>query len=111
MVACAVSDALGVRVPADRVAADTIVEHLRHQTVLLVLDNCEHVVAAVAALADRVLRSCKDVTVLTTSRVPLAVEGEGTWRSPSLAVPPASAADVYAVRQYDAGRLFIGRAL
>jgi len=56
---------------------------------LLILDNCEHVVAAAAALADEVLAGCPGVRVLVTSREPLRITGEALWPVPPLPVPPA----------------------
>jgi len=56
---------------------------------LLILDNCEHVVAAAAALADQVLAGCPGVRVLVTSREPLRITGEALWPVPPLPVPPA----------------------
>ncbi|GJG86093.1 hypothetical protein tb265_12740 [Gemmatimonadetes bacterium T265] len=121
----AVATVLGVRLASDHAAAAAIAEALRDGRALLVLDNCEHVVAAAAAFADGLLRACPGVTVLATSREALAVEGEVAWVVPPLAHPPradrayarggdppatslgATAADVGA---YDAVRLFVERA-
>lgn len=106
-----IADAIGVRVPADKDTTETLVGHLQRSAVLVVLDNCEHLVSAVAALTDRLLRACPGLSILTTSREPLAVEGEVTWRVPSLPVPPGASEEPDAVRQYDAVRLFIERAV
>lgn len=78
---------------------------------LVVLDNCEHLVAACAALADVLLRMCPALTVVATSREPLGVEGEITYRVPSLSVPGESApTPIEAVDQYEAVALFFDRA-
>src|SRR5262249_18217520 len=69
----------------------SLLDHLRARTALLLLDNCEHLVGACAALADAVLRGCPRVRVLATSRELLGIAGEVTWRVPSLAVPPVPA--------------------
>ena len=80
------------------------------QHVLLVLDNCEHVLAAAAALADRVLGRCPMVTILATSREVLSVAGETVWGAPCLSLPPADAADPDDLAHSDAAALFIVRA-
>src|SRR5262249_19893337 len=59
---------------------------------LLILDNCEHVVAAAAALADQVLADCPGIRVLVTSREPLRITGESLWPVPPLPVPPPTPA-------------------
>lgn len=79
---------------------------------LVVLDNAEHVVDAVAALAKALLEACPELRVLVTSREPLGVPGEVVWRVPSLSTPPG---DVVVPPErlvdHDASRLFIERAL
>jgi non-specific serine/threonine protein kinase len=82
----AVATALGVREQPPRPILNTLVASLRSRQLLLVLDNCEHLVEACAHVADAMLRSCPDVRLLATSREPLGVQGEITWRVPSLAV-------------------------
>ena len=69
----------------------SLLDHLRPRQALLLLDNCEHLLDACAALADAVLRGCPGVRVLATSRELLGFAGEVAWRVPSLAVPPAPA--------------------
>jgi predicted ATPase/DNA-binding CsgD family transcriptional regulator len=69
--------------PLPRLVADA----LQGKRVLLVLDNCEHLVEACARLAEYLLRTCQDLQVLATSRTPLRVDGEQLWRVPSLARP------------------------
>ena len=66
---------------------EAIVDMLRPRCALLVLDNCEHVVETVAMLVDRILRSCPRVSIIATSREPLAVPGEHVWTVEPLAVP------------------------
>ena len=58
--------------------------YLGERRVLLIVDNCEHLLDAAGALVDAVLASCPGVSVLATSRQPLGVDGEVTWRVPSL---------------------------
>src|SRR5262249_43777872 len=83
-VAHAVATAVGLREVPDRLLADALVGFLRDKSLLLVVDNCEHVVDAVARLMDGVLRTCPRVRILATSREPLGSVGETIWRVPSL---------------------------
>jgi predicted ATPase/class 3 adenylate cyclase len=82
-----VLETLGTREEAGRPLLATLTDHLHEKRVLLVLDNCEHLVAACAALAEAVVRRCPGVRVLATSREALAVAGEHRYRVPSLPVP------------------------
>ncbi len=90
---------------------DTLVEHLRPRRTLVVLDNCEHLLAACAELSDALLRTCPSLTMLATSRAPLGVPGEATWRVPSMSLPAQPRREpIETLRQSDAVRLFIDRA-
>ena len=93
---------------AHRPIVETVLDHLRARRSLLVIDNCEHVVAGCAALADTLLRECPALTIVATSREPLRVEGETTWRVPSMSTPGEGSAG--SLTAYDAVRLFIDRA-
>ena len=75
--------------PATGHYEDMIVTHLREKRLLLILDNCEHLVDACAALAEAVLRGCPGVRILATSRESLRITGEVTWRVPPLQTPDA----------------------
>jgi predicted ATPase/DNA-binding CsgD family transcriptional regulator len=102
---------LGVHESPRQPIAETLLEHLRGRHVLLVVDNCEHVIADCARLVDAILRSCSGVTVLATSREPLHVNGETVWRVASLAVPDAGALiDLREIAEYEAIGLFVDRA-
>ncbi|MCX5205101.1 winged helix-turn-helix domain-containing protein [Streptomyces sp. NBC_00237] len=83
----AVAAALDLRDQSARPAADAVVAHLRGRRLLLVLDNCEHLVGAVAALVLRLLRAAPGVRVLATSRERLGVPGEHVLLVPSLTLP------------------------
>jgi predicted ATPase/DNA-binding SARP family transcriptional activator len=76
----------------------TVVEYLRGRALLLVLDNCEHVLAPAARLVTQIVQQCPDVVVLATSREPLAVEGEQLWPVPPLPVEDATALFVQRAR-------------
>jgi len=80
----AVADTLHLKEQASRRLAETLADHLRERRSLLVLDNCEHVVDTVAELAVELLQECEGLKVLATSREPLRVPGEVTWRVPPL---------------------------
>lgn len=83
----AVAEALGVRFGRRRTPTDALVDFLAPRTLLLVLDNCEHVVDACAELVETLLVKCPDLHVLTTSREVLALTGETVWRVPPLTLP------------------------
>ncbi len=83
----AVAQVLGVREEAGRPLTTTLTDHLNQKHLLLVLDNCEHLVAACAALAGALLRACPRLHILATSREGLEVAGEQRYRVPSLPVP------------------------
>ena len=86
-VADAVARTLDVTVASSSAIVEAIVAQLEKRRLLIVLDNCEHVIAPAAALADALLQGCPDVRVLVTSREPLRIAAEYTYRLPSLRVP------------------------
>ncbi|MCG5214358.1 BTAD domain-containing putative transcriptional regulator [Streptosporangium soli] len=97
---------LAARGPAP---ADRLVTALAERETLLILDNCEHVVDAAAALARRLLDSCPGLVILATSREPLGITGETLVRLPPLEVPPPDLPPEAALT-YPAVRLFADRA-
>jgi predicted ATPase/DNA-binding SARP family transcriptional activator/DNA-binding CsgD family transcriptional regulator len=107
----AVADALGIRERPGQPLVDTLIDVLRTKQMLLVLDNCEHLIDAVALFVDTLLASCLRLRVLVTSREILGVAGEVVWRMPSLSVPRTDCLpDTGELTQYDAVRLFLDRA-
>ena len=107
----AVADVLGVREEAGRPLIRSLVDALKAKRILLVLDNCEHLVFACASLAADLLRACPGVHLLASSREPLHVTGETVYRLPSLSLPdPQQAQTADSLSQYEAVRLFIERA-
>jgi predicted ATPase/class 3 adenylate cyclase len=80
----AVATGLGLKEQPGRRMADTLIDHARQRNLLLVLDNCEHLVEPTAQLAAELLKGCEHLSVLATSREPLKVPGELTWRVPPL---------------------------
>jgi predicted ATPase/DNA-binding SARP family transcriptional activator len=89
---------------------ERLVAALAERRDLLILDNCEHVVAATAALADEVLADCPGVRVLVTSREPLRITGEALWPVPPLPVPPAPSDGNSQIAGYASVRLLADRA-
>lgn len=87
LVASTTAAALGLREEPGRDLVDTLMEYLRDRGLLLILDNCEHLIEACAALAGRLLRHCPKLRILATSREALNVDGEMVWRVPPLALP------------------------
>lgn len=109
----AVAPALAAVLSVDRTAmeaTDTVVEALRTRQTLLLLDNCEHLVGAVAPLVEAVLRRCPDVRVLATSRERLRFSGERVWPLHPLDTPGAGVMNPDAAARSPALALFVARA-
>jgi predicted ATPase/class 3 adenylate cyclase/DNA-binding CsgD family transcriptional regulator len=108
----AVALALGVVEQRGRQTVDAVFEHLAGKSLMLLLDNAEHLLAACAAFVDTALRRCPGLRVLVTSREPLRVEGEQVHEVPPLAVPvPGTLLPVATLSQSEAVRLFVERAV
>jgi predicted ATPase/transcriptional regulator with XRE-family HTH domain len=110
-----VAEAVDVAEQPDRTLRDTLVNALRTRRILLILDNCEHLIEACARLVDALLRGCPDVQILATSREALGVSGEVRWRVPSLRTPPHGrlvddARDPAALTRFESVLLFVERA-
>jgi predicted ATPase/class 3 adenylate cyclase len=111
LVPLAVAIALGLREEAGQPPTTTLVAALRARRLLLLLDNCEHLLDACAQLAEALVRACPYVQVLATSREALGLAGEVSWRVPSLALPhPAHLAAPAELLEVEAVRLFVERA-
>ena len=108
--ALAVATALGLSAPPGRSLAETLVDFLQAKRLLLLLDNCEHLVSACAELADSILRSCPLVRVLATSQEPLGIFGEVIHVLPPLSLPDESAGTPEPILRSEAVRLFVDRA-
>ena len=109
LVAVTVADVLGVRQEPGRPVLDTLVEAVGGRSLLVLLDNCEHVIGACAKLADALLRGCPNLALLATSREPLGIDGERVYRVPSMGTP-ADGDDAGAIRASEAVRLLADRA-
>lgn len=95
----------------NRPLVETLVEHLQSKQILLVLDNCEHLVVACAQLVDDLLSGCKNLKILATSREALDILSETAWSVPSLSLPDAQ--ETIAIKssnKYESIRLFVDRA-
>jgi predicted ATPase/DNA-binding CsgD family transcriptional regulator len=110
MVAAAVATAMGVPERPDQALRDTLTDGLRSRHLLVVLDNCEHLVGACAALVAGLSLACPRLHMLATSRVALAVEGETTFAVGPLPVPHPDARSASTVAAAEAARLFEVRA-
>ncbi|MBK9051159.1 MAG: adenylate/guanylate cyclase domain-containing protein [Chloroflexi bacterium] len=108
-----VAAALGLREEPGQPLIKTLSDHLRHKTMLLVLDNCEHLVDAAANLVAHLLSKCPSLRILTSSREPLGLTGEHSYAVPTLSMPPSGSRHLpplETLTQYEAVRLFIERA-
>jgi predicted ATPase/DNA-binding SARP family transcriptional activator len=102
---------LGVRAEGGGSAEEALIALLRGRALLLVLDNCEHLVDECARLVERLLRACPELRVLATSREALRIDGERSWLVPPLSVPGEDAALAYEdIGAAESVRLFIERA-
>ena len=110
-VSTAVLSALGLREHPSRSAVDQLADEFSSGRALLVIDNCEHLLDPVVALLEPLLGRSSELTVMATSREPLGLAGETTWRVPPLALPiGADQATPEMLTAYDAVALFVERA-
>jgi predicted ATPase/class 3 adenylate cyclase len=109
-VAPAICQALGIASQPGRSALDTLLDALAPQEVLIVLDNCEHLIGACAKTADAILRRCPRVQLVATSREPLGIGGETIYRVPAMSLPGPEDSRSSAAVSSDAVALFVERA-
>jgi predicted ATPase/class 3 adenylate cyclase len=107
----AVTTALGIREEPGRTLLGTVLVALRSRTLLLVLDNCEHLIDACARLVHTVLKDSLGVRILATSREPLRVPGEFVRLVPPLSLPDRDVLPLEQLRDCEAVRLFVERAV
>jgi predicted ATPase/class 3 adenylate cyclase len=106
-----VSEALSVA-SGGRTMLSKLLDYLQSKQLLLILDNCEHLIGECATLSDTLLRGCPNLKILATSREALGISGETAWRVPSLSLPdPRRLPSVENLTIYETVRLFIDRAL
>jgi predicted ATPase/DNA-binding winged helix-turn-helix (wHTH) protein len=111
LVPSAVAAILGLEVGADEISSSSVARAIGERRILLVLDNCEHVVAAVARLVEAVVQLCPNTSILATSRELLDIDGERASWVPPLGVPSEEPLDSVDIREYSAVQLFIARTL
>ena len=110
LVVQAVASPFQVREVAGRPLLSTLVDYLQPKSLLLVLDNCEHLVAACAQLANALLRACPNLKILATSREALGVAGEVTYQVPPLSRPdPRRAQSLAQLTEFESVQLFVER--
>ncbi|MBN9690205.1 MAG: adenylate/guanylate cyclase domain-containing protein [Verrucomicrobia bacterium] len=108
------TEAMEIRTEAGRTALETLLDALKTRHLLLVLDNCEHVIAACAQLATTLLQRCREVRILASSREALNIPGEIQWLVPALALPDApwsgTTPDFEQLAALESVQLFVDRA-
>jgi len=109
LVAHALAGALRVQESPQRSLLETLLAYLAHKRLLIIFDNCEHIISQARAVAGSVLRECPSVTLLATSREALNITGERTYQIPSLAVPKQSLPSPDEAMKYGAVALFADR--
>ena len=109
LVPTSVAQVLGVQERTGTPLINTLCAHLKARQLLLILDNCEHLLDACARLGDAVLRSAADTTIIATSREPLHIAGEQTYPLQTLSLPEPSAS-AETVGRSEAVQLFVERA-
>jgi predicted ATPase len=108
----AIASALGVKEDPGRPLIDAVLIYVRARTLLVVLDNCEHLVAVCAELVHALLQASSGIRILASSREPLHVAGEVTYPVPSLPIPDVGASATYEhLAKYESVRLFVDRAM
>ncbi len=108
----AVASAFAVKEEPGKPLERTLTEHLRNKRLLLLVDNCEHLLDACAKVVDLLLRHCPGLKILASSRQALGTDGEQTYRVPSLSLPELNVAHTpHSLLQYEAVQLFVDRAL
>jgi predicted ATPase/class 3 adenylate cyclase len=111
LVAQMVASALKVNEQPATPMLKTLSDYLQYKRMLLILDNCEHLVMESARLAEAVLRACPDLRVLATSRESLEIAGEASWRVPPLSLPDAQQQALQDLIKCESVRLFVERAV
>ncbi len=110
MVPSVVAAAAGIKEEPGRTLLATLVERLQTRRVLLILDNCEHLLSAVGDLAGALLKSCREVKIIATSREALGIPGEAARRVSSLSVPAGDSLSPADLQGFESAQLFIERA-
>ena len=109
LVPSAIARVMGLKLTGETISAEAIARAIGGQNLLLVLDNCEHVIDAVATVTEMLVRSCPRTTILTTSREVLRIDGEFVYRVPPLEVPAAATRNPDRILEHGAVELFVAR--
>jgi predicted ATPase/DNA-binding winged helix-turn-helix (wHTH) protein len=109
LVPFALASALRLELGPNSVTPEAVCRAIGHKKLLLVLDNCEHLIDAVATLAETLLASCPHTTIVTTSREILRIQGEQVWRVPPLEVPAIGQTGTAEILGHGAVELFLTR--
>jgi len=109
LVPSTVAAVLGLKLSGETISAETVARAIGAQHLLLVFDNCEHVIDAVANLTETLVRLCPHTTILATSQEVLRIDGEYVYRVPPLEVPDAQAQEPDQIMGHSAVELFIAR--
>ena len=110
VVASTVASAVRITLRHGRPPRTALAEQLGSRALLLIMDNCEHLLDACCDLIDEVLARCPNINIVTTSREPLALPGEMVYRVPSLELPSGADVDIRALSRLEAVQLFVERA-
>lgn len=112
LIAQTIASVIGVREETGKTLTQTLSEHLKSRTVLLILDNCEHLISDCASLVNSLMLACPHLHILASSREGFNIPGETIYRVPTLRKPdPKSKQTVESLSQFDSVRLFIDRAI
>jgi predicted ATPase/DNA-binding winged helix-turn-helix (wHTH) protein len=109
LVPSAVATNLAQQLGGNEIVPRTIAQSIGQKRILLVLDNCEHLINAAAHLSETLVYMCPNITVLATSREPLRIDGEHIYRVPPLDIPPSDSSEPSDALQHSAVQLFIAR--
>jgi non-specific serine/threonine protein kinase len=110
-VANEIADVLEIKEEPNKAIVDTLTENIKSKSLLILLDNCEHLVAACAEITEKLLHCVKNLQILSTSREALNIHGELAWRVPSLSFPNNIAnLDIAKAQHFEAIKLFTERA-
>jgi predicted ATPase/DNA-binding CsgD family transcriptional regulator len=111
IITAAIASIFEVRADQNRSIRTALIDYLREKQLLLILDNCEHLIEACAEVADSILMVCPHVKILATSRETLGIEGEAPYHVPSLPFPePGKVPETGHLQGYEAIQLFLERA-
>jgi predicted ATPase/DNA-binding winged helix-turn-helix (wHTH) protein len=109
LVPTAVAGVLGLRLGGEEISAEAVAQAVGEANLLLILDNCEHVIDAAANFVEAIVRMCPRTTILATSRETLRTDGEHVYRVPPLEVPAVDEEDPDHILDHSAVELFIAR--